>query len=58
MQGAVNKAERDRKEASKYAELAKHAQPAYLGQAPKYPGELESDLGILDDESRSPPLAG
>jgi hypothetical protein len=32
MQGAVGKAERYRKEASKYAELAKHAQPAYLGE--------------------------
>jgi hypothetical protein len=32
MQGAVGKAERYRKEASKYAELAKHAQPAYLGK--------------------------
>ena len=30
MQGAVSKAERYRKEASKYAERAKHAPPAYL----------------------------
>jgi len=32
MQGAVSKAERYRKGASKYAERAKHAQPAHLGQ--------------------------
>ena len=31
MQGAVSKAERYRKEASKYAERAKHDHPAYLG---------------------------
>jgi hypothetical protein len=30
MQDSVSKAERYRKEASKYAELAKDAQPAYL----------------------------
>jgi hypothetical protein len=32
MQGAVSKAERYRKGASKYAERAKHDQPAYLGE--------------------------
>jgi hypothetical protein len=31
MQDAVSKAERYRKEANKYGELAKSAQPAYLG---------------------------
>jgi hypothetical protein len=31
MQDAVSKVERYRKEATKYGELAKNAQPAYLG---------------------------
>jgi hypothetical protein len=31
MQDMVSKAERYRKEANKYGELAKNAQPAYLG---------------------------
>jgi hypothetical protein len=46
MQDAVSKAERYRKEANRYGDLSKNAQPAYLGDVYRKP-EPEDDGAAL-----------
>jgi hypothetical protein len=55
MQDVASKAEQYRKEANKYGELARNAQPAYLGDVYRSRRTVPVHGGRFIETARSPP---